>query len=743
MAGNRERFDAAVKAGNDATWDENWNKAAEAFMVAVREFPDNVMACNSLGFALFQLGRLEDALKVYMQAHRIDQNDAVSLEKSADVLERLGRSQEAARQYLAVAELYLAQHDLEKAIDNWEHATKITPGLVKVHQRLAQAYERTGQKADAINQYLLLAYNFQQAGNQQVALQALERALRIDAREPAVLNAITAVRANRPLSPNVAVAKANGKSEEPEDEFGVNYGVADADERGPIGEAVESSMEKLATFVFESGLLDLAGTSAIQGVEMHRAGIREEAITAYKRAEGAGMRQAPLFMNLGTLLLDESQWDDAIKYFQQVSGDNVMTAGAAHGLSLAYIGKGEWRQAVKGLINTLRLIDMSLAMDDEEQATLADVYSRLGTLASKATDQTLQPLALKFASRLTGVDWKRRVTQTRTQLEEVISQGGSDAANILESVAQSDEVIDAMGKIDDYIGQKRYNLAMHEAHHVLLKSPDFLAAHLRIAHILMDLNQIEKAIDKYNLIVQTYLVRGDETKAADVLNQALKVAPADLNLRTSLISMLEKQERWNDVIDQYVQMADVYRDVADLGSARTTLEQATKLAQRVGASQDRVLQIMHSQGELDLERLELRGAMRTYQKIAEMSPEDAKARRQLVELNYRLNNAVAGTQELDKLLQIYAKQRRGDLILQVLEELTREYDRDMGLYSRLGAVYQQMNRLPDALKQLEKLSQLQLDAGLHEEAKKTVRRILSLNPPNGAHYQQMLQQLGG
>ena len=45
--------------------------------------------------------------------------------------------------------------------------------------------------------------------------------------------------------------------------------------------------------------------------------------------------------------------------------------------------------------------------------------------------------------------------------------------------------------------------------------------------------------------------------------------------------------------------------------------------------------------------------------------------------------------------------------------------------------------------ELEKLRELQYDAGLHEEARQTIKRIISLNPPNGAHYQQMLRELGG
>jgi len=152
---------------------------------------------------------------------------------------------------------------------------------------------------------------------------------------------------------------------------------------------------------------------------------------------------------------------------------------------------------------------------------------------------------------------------------------------------------------------------------------------------------------------------------------------------------------------------------------------------------------MHHQAEIDRERLELRGALRTYQKITELAPDDVKAKRETIDVYFRLNDSIHAIQELDRLLQIYAKQRRADLILQTLESMSQDYPDDLGLCSRLGTVYQQMGRAAEAIKQLEHLRQLQYDGGKHEEARKTITRILSLNPPNAAYYQQLLQQLGG
>src|SRR5437764_5239746 len=94
MAGNRQLYEQAMNAGHSAAWDQECDKAIMAYARAIQEFPEDPLAHNSLGLALLQAGRLEDALKVYKRAHLLAPDDPVPLEKMADVLERLGRLQE-------------------------------------------------------------------------------------------------------------------------------------------------------------------------------------------------------------------------------------------------------------------------------------------------------------------------------------------------------------------------------------------------------------------------------------------------------------------------------------------------------------------------------------------------------------------------------------------------------------------------------------------------------------------------
>jgi tetratricopeptide (TPR) repeat protein len=109
MAQNREAFEQAMNAGHNAAWEQSWGEAIAAYGRAIQEFPEDPDAHIHLGLSLLKAGRLDDALKVYTRAHQLASDDPIPLEKSAEVLETMGRLREAAQQYVNVAEIYLSQ----------------------------------------------------------------------------------------------------------------------------------------------------------------------------------------------------------------------------------------------------------------------------------------------------------------------------------------------------------------------------------------------------------------------------------------------------------------------------------------------------------------------------------------------------------------------------------------------------------------------------------------------------------
>ncbi len=123
-------------------------------------------------------------------------------------------------------------------------------------------------------------------------------------------------------------------------------------------------------------------------------------------------------------------------------------------------------------------------------------------------------------------------------------------------------------------------------------------------------------------------------------------------------------------------------------------------------------------------------------------PDDEAARRALIDINYRLNNSVDAIKELDGLLRMFAQQKRGDQIINILEQMVGATPNDMALRSRMAAVYRQTNRKDDAIAQLDALGDLQLEAGLYQDACVTINTIISLQPNDMEQYRNLLAQLG-
>jgi tetratricopeptide (TPR) repeat protein len=192
--GRQDVYRQAMQRGHNLAWDQKWEQAVREYQAALAEFPDDPQALSSAGLALFNLKRFPEALAIYQRAARLNLQDTVALEKIADIEERLGHVEEAAKVYVAVAEAHLQKRDLQAAVDNWTRACRLTPSLLGAHQRLALAHERMGKPRLAVREYLAVARIFEQRGETDKAIQVCQKALQLDPHNQDVLTALDLLR---------------------------------------------------------------------------------------------------------------------------------------------------------------------------------------------------------------------------------------------------------------------------------------------------------------------------------------------------------------------------------------------------------------------------------------------------------------------------------------------------------------------------------------------------------------------
>jgi len=171
------------------------------------------------------------------------------------------------------------------------------------------------------------------------------------------------------------------------------------------------------------------------------------------------------------------------------------------------------------------------------------------------------------------------------------------------------------------------------------------------------------------------------------------------------------------------------------------LEHALELADTGTLSRRRHLAILHSLADIDNSLLNWRAALGVYAQIRSLDPSNERARRECVELNLRLGQEEQAARDLDGLLEELVKGGRAAEALQLLEETTREHSGRPSLHARLAEAYRAAGRTSDAIAQYDALGEIQLDAGAVVLAIRTIQIILSLNPPDGDSYRELLRNL--
>jgi tetratricopeptide (TPR) repeat protein len=767
MPGREDVFQKAMNQGHSAAWDQAWDKAAACYEAALREFPDNPKALNSLALAQFQMQHFDQALGTYKRVAILTPEDPVPVEKIAQLSERTGDIPTAVVAANRAAELYLKTREVEKAIENWTRVTQLDPNHLAAHSRLAMVYEKLNQPGPAVAEYIALASLVQHGGNPGKAAELIDHALQISPNSTEAKQAKSWLKSGQMLPKPVRPKGGTGPLRMAQVRELQAPGQAAESTLDPISEARAQALEALADLLFEltddspetqsrRGLQSLThGTGKIQhsdqarillhlsqAIDSQTKGHESQAAEELEHALEAGCDIPALHFDLGYLRSRGERLESALRHLQQCIRHDDYGLAARLLSGQVYQKMGKPNEAALENLEALKLAD-SAVVPPEQADSLRQLYEPLLEAQQTASDeQATGRLSANIQEMLVRSGWRSYLVKARGQLPKTSDGSALPLAEVLIQ-AQSSHVLEAMNQINQLARDGRLRSAMDEAFLAVIGAPTYLPLHTLIGEVLIREGRTQDAITKFGVVAHAYGVRGEAGQATHLLRRILQLAPMDMSVRTQLIDQLTARGQVDEAISEYIELADIYYRLAELDLARKTYTTALRLAQQSGANRQWSSQILHRMADIDVQRLDWRQALRVYEQIRTLRPDDEPARKQLVELNLRLGQPEQAVTELDAFTSYLEGAGRGAEALTFVEHLVAEQGEQVILRRALAEQYRKAGRPTDAIAQLDAAGEALMQAGDKQGVIDVLNQILRMNPPNAAQYRELIAQLGG
>ncbi|MDY7080731.1 MAG: tetratricopeptide repeat protein [Chloroflexota bacterium] len=772
MARNRKIFEDAMRAGANAAWDKNWKQAILDYQRALSEFPNDVAALTNLGLAYSNAGQLEAALGIWQRANERTPDDPVLHERIGKTLEQLGQGKEAAESYLASAERYLNQKQTAHlALERWHDAIRVWPDCLQAHAKLLQYYQGQGQVREAVEECLTLARIYGDQGQNDYAIQICEHALKLTPHDAQVLATLDKLRYGEQITVEPTTAEI---SQEGLDLFGVSPQYLESAE-GTIGSSIlnfqivpekesiedrgspieitrQKALSDLAESFFEEEVktspdvtprLSKAETDALLGraIDFQTRGKIEEAIDAYEQVIEAGVEQVAMHFNLGLLYQEKLRFDEAISQFEHAVYHPEYTLGSHFALGECYRGRGRIDEALEHFVEVLKIVDLATVQRDQAD----DLIQLYESLADSYIAKGEREQALEFTNSLVELlsekGWEDKVVQARRRLDELAQEGPTLSLAEMLAVPGSEHILESVALAQEYAKRGMFYAALEECYYALDRAPVYLPIHRQMAQVLVAMGKVDEAVSKLVVIADAYQMRGNVRPAMAVYQHALRLAPMDTAVRAKLIDLLISHGEIDKSLEHYLILADSYYHLAQMDRAREIYQEALRIAPR-GTPENRWdVRILHKIGDIDMQHVDWKRAIEAYEQIRKLAPDDERARLTLMDLYYRFNQPESAITELDSLLKIYQKNNKTQRIFAILEDAVNERPDNIPLRTRMAQLHLDAGNVEQALIHLDKLGDLQMEAGRTKDARATIQVIVALNPPNVAAYQQLLDQL--
>jgi tetratricopeptide (TPR) repeat protein len=614
MPGNRAIYDRAMEQSREAARQQRWEESFKSAVRAVQEFPNNTDARTAVAMGLFHTEKYEKALIVLQELHQSDPNNPFFLEYIAHTYEKQGNTNAAVETHERLTKLHQQRHATSRMIGSLREILRLRPDMDQHRKQLASLLYESKYYRDAAAEYLALARRYRDRGNLDAAAENTESALQLDPNSREAKEMLSAL---HDAMARKAGTVPEGSEKPKAGTAYLRHGTRTLGTGGLRSQQFESDKiidtareyEKNKEFeraieeyerAFEKGTT--RGDAIYQlGVLYQERGRHEDAIRVLPKAALDQEYALSAHFALGDSYESLGQHSKAAEEFEK----------AIRLADLETIGKTESEELIKmyeravsiyrkmgdlarsaALYSTLAQFLQSkrwgrtMAAEFHKRAkelTEENMLQKLsgfqtGTLTPPAQSMQPPPEEKEIESRTWGkirpiTDFLRSDGKIGTtgDLQEV-EESPPDPLEGIEDLVPPDKPdfvpvtdlnTDGLDELTKrwviasgrYIEQELFDAAIDACHEVIRLNINYLPIHLRMGEILERMNRVEEAQEKYEVLIDTFLVQEERQQAINVYYRAIEISNDRMTLRSHLAELLNEVGRSEEGAKQLLQVA--------------------------------------------------------------------------------------------------------------------------------------------------------------------------------------------
>jgi tetratricopeptide (TPR) repeat protein len=265
--------------------------------------------------------------------------------------------------------------------------------------------------------------------------------------------------------------------------------------------------------------------------------------------------------------------------------------------------------------------------------------------------------------------------------------------------------------------------------------------HLLIGELMLQDTRTQDAVHKFLVVADFYSVRHETARAIRTLKRVTQLVPMDLGIRQRLIELLLNNDKAEEALEESLELANIYYRLAELDKARQTYLDTLKIAQKSKNNRTWGVNLLLKVADIDMQRLNLRQALRIYEQIRTIQPDEPSVRAQLVMLNLRLGQEPAAMKELDEYVAFLESAGKRPQAIEFVNDLLVDHGKRLDLRRRLADLYVRNRQIEEAVIQLDAVADALLTENRNLEAINMLETIISLKPANIEEYRTALEGL--